>query len=253
MTWLVWKEYRQNRLAVFVTLLALIVPYLAWPVMTFVSWWRQWPSDHGEPFWLLWLGTASYFSIMLGQPAMALIGANVIAGERVDRSEQFQAALPITRNRILVAKLVLALLIVAVIWLPNVPILGGVVLAVSPRTVDIPHDTVFLVNVAITGLTFFCVAWFFSSLLGSPAIGACAGLITPFLAWTLPMIVMWARGFEYYTGQHVLAGYFSMYRGYIPLVLAILEFWAHTICLATSAIGLTLGTWIYLRRRELAS
>ena len=36
-------------------------------------------------------------------------------------------------------------------------------------------------NIATTGLTFFCVAWCLSSFVASPAFDVCGGLITPFL------------------------------------------------------------------------
>ena len=44
-------------------------------------------------------------------------------------------------------------------------------------------------NIAITGLTFFCVAWFFSSILTSPTISIVAGLITPLIIWSIILYI----------------------------------------------------------------
>jgi ABC-type transport system involved in multi-copper enzyme maturation permease subunit len=242
MTWLVWKEYRQNRLIVWAMLFFLILPYLAWPVMAFVVWRWNLPLDRPGPRWLFWFGETTYVSFCISQLAMALIGGNAIAGERIDRSEQFQACLPIPRVRILTAKLLLALLMFAVIWVPFLPFMGGLWFGQPKLHL---REIQAIANVALTGLTFFCVAWFFSSLLGSSAVAVCAGVVTPFLAWTLPLLAMWAQGFERYAARNVDSG-----AGYIPLSQSLLVFWAYAICLTLCPVCFALGTWLYLRRAE---
>ena len=63
---------------------------------------------------------------------LALLGGNSIAGERVDRSAEFLAYLPVSRGRILASKLLVALAAVPLIWLPNLVILA-ITGAVEPR------------------------------------------------------------------------------------------------------------------------
>jgi ABC-type transport system involved in multi-copper enzyme maturation permease subunit len=249
--WLVWKEYRQNLFTVAVMFFLMLAPYAVSAVISLIAWRWNWHVPPEMRHWMTWLAAASWFSLFLTQLPMALIGGNAIAGEVADRSQQFQAYLPIPRSRLITAKLLLALLMFTVIWLPYAIIFGGfLVFEPRPSLHNLEAVSGTLLNVAITGLTFFCVAWLFSSLLGSPVVAVCAGLITPVLAWSLPALAMWAHGFEHYTGQFVPAGYASFGHGHIALVEAILEFWAQAICLTASAIGLALGAWLYLRRAE---
>ena len=123
MNWLFWKEYRQNRVIVVALIVMLVVPYLFGLYFMGDRWywgrfqglsWRQIVDD-----WRVGLAVASLYSFAISQVALALIGGNAIAGERADRSAEFQVYLPLTRQKILAGKLLLALAIVAVIWLTN--------------------------------------------------------------------------------------------------------------------------------------
>jgi len=227
MTWLLWKEYRNNLLIVYVTLFLLLVPYL---IAVFAMW--KW-GFHETGGWEFCLGTASIYSLDFSQLAMALIGGNVIAGERLDRSAEFQAYLPIPRSKILWAKLMLALAIAAVVWLPNVSIMWSMVDDVYRRIDNgYPLNITMMTFIAITGFTFFCVAWFFSSIIKSPTIAVCAGLITP-------LIMIGSISFI----ANLLAN-----RGVDPLLFA--KFWYLSICIFLSLICFAIGTWHYLRRVE---
>jgi ABC-type transport system involved in multi-copper enzyme maturation permease subunit len=230
MNWLLWKEYRQNRLVVWVTLAFLVVPYL---VALCATWWE---AAHGMNLqWRLVenLSASSFYCLCFGQLALALIGGNAIAGERADRSAEFQAYLPIRRGKIVVAKLMLSLAIAALIWLPNLLSLLALAAMVDSPSLqgDLPPMLPGLfINVAATGLTFFCVAWFLSSFIRSPAISVLAGFVTP------PLI---AATFLY-----------AAYIFYQPWVEHYFEPVYRSVCLAVAPACFVAGTWIYLRRVE---
>jgi len=157
MRWLFWKEYRQNRVVVIALLLMLVVPHL---FGLFGMWyeWRENPRQLLLVDWRQILVFASLYSLGISQVALALIGGNAIAGERADRSAEFQVYLPLTRKKILAAKLLLVLAIAAVIWLINPLIVWS--LASSGNNLPIQTDLPsFMIYAAITGLVFFCVAW----------------------------------------------------------------------------------------------
>jgi ABC-type transport system involved in multi-copper enzyme maturation permease subunit len=227
--WLVWKEYRHNQLIVFLMLFLLILPYLACPVMIYISWRWKWLPEHGVPHWIFWLVAASWASLCISQPALALIGGNAIAGERVDRSAEFQAFLPIRRSKIIAGKVLLALLMAAVIWLPNALILWGTSDALMPRDRAYEALREIFGSVAIVGLTFFCVAWFFSSTISSPTFAVCAGLLTPLMVVSCILFIAYLRE--------------------IP-EKPIIDFWFPTLCLVLAPICFAFGTWLYLRRVE---
>jgi ABC-type transport system involved in multi-copper enzyme maturation permease subunit len=191
---------------------------------------------HYTQEWTFCILFASVYSIMLAQLAMALIGGNAIAGERADRSAEFVTYLPIPKSRSLTAKLLLALAMVVAIWLPNMLVQWCLVDILSPSPY-IAQSHVFEVakiqfNVAINGFVMFCVAWLCSSMLPSPTLAVCIGLITP-------LIVFGSQG--------IATQYFR-----IPMhvVGAIFDFWHPAICLSLAPICFAIGTWIYLRRVE---
>jgi ABC-type transport system involved in multi-copper enzyme maturation permease subunit len=220
MTWLLWKEYRLNRPIVFVMLFLMILPHLVVIYMAL-------RYAHRGVTWLEGLPVASFYSFLLSQVALALIGGNAIAGERADRSAEFQAYLPLTRGKILAGKLLLALAIAAVIWLTNPPILWSLV---QERNYGPPELLRAFCNTAITGLTFFCVAWLFSSFLASPTFSVCAGLIAPLLV---------VSGLAYIA-----------YLLDIPPPDNLIEASYRSICLVTAPVCFAVGTWLYLRRVE---
>jgi len=116
MKWLLWKDYRNNRMVVIAALVFLLAPYLGALIVSCLQVFR-WHEDSqvwGENF-----AGASVLSLIVSQLSIALIGGNAIAGERVDRSAEFQASLPISRKTILCSKLLLALAIVVVIWVTD--------------------------------------------------------------------------------------------------------------------------------------
>jgi ABC-type transport system involved in multi-copper enzyme maturation permease subunit len=233
MNWLFWKEYRQNRLIVFTMLFLLILPHLC----GLYALCMVFRLPHPDAFaWMDILIAASLYSFAISQVALALIGGNAIAGERVDRSAEFQAYLPITRKKIIAAKILLVLAIAAVIWLTNPPFVWCV-LHLTDNTayrINAPFILGGFTNIALTGLTFFCVAWLLSSILTSPTISVVGGLITPLIIWSVILYIT----------------YLILGDRWTPQTWEITEYTYRGLCLTLSPLCFGIGTWLYLRRVE---
>jgi len=225
MRWLLWKDYRHNRLIVFTALFLLLAPHL---LALFGACKLEFLGNGDGPQWPEFFLASSVYSLSLCQLAVALIGGNAIAGERVDRSEEFLFSLPITRRKLLTSKLLLALLIIAAPWMMNAPALGYLVGTLPSQDPEVVAEL--LTNTAITGLTFFCVAWFLSSFIASPTFAVCGGLVTPLL---------------FGTGFYLVCGLLD-----VSLAEDELEVWYRTFCLTLAPPCFALGTWHYLRRVE---
>jgi ABC-type transport system involved in multi-copper enzyme maturation permease subunit len=217
MKWLIWKDYRVNRLVFITALVLLVAPHALFAILI---WCGFGPKDHLQGAY-----AASYVSLVLLQLAFALLGGNSIAGERIDRSAEFLAYLPVSRGRILTSKLLVVLAAIPLVWLPNL-----VVMAIAGASARPPVEVLFreLRTIAITGVTFFCVAWLFSCILESPTFSVSAGLIVPFLV----AMTIWGVS----DLRHVrVAG-------------EVLLGWYWGLCLAISAASFPTGTLYYLRR-----
>ncbi len=87
-----------------------------------------------------------------------------------------------------------------------------------------------LMYTAITGMTFFCVAWLLSSLIASPSLAICGGLVAPlFFAlalWLGSELHVWRLDDEAY------------------------RLWYRAFCLIVSPPCFAIGVWRYLRRVE---
>ena len=75
LNWLVWKDYRVNRLVFITALVLLVFPYLFAAVLL-------WRGIAREPD--VFLG-ASLYALGLLQLTLAFMGGNAIAGERADQ------------------------------------------------------------------------------------------------------------------------------------------------------------------------
>ncbi len=235
MKWLLWKDYRHNRAIVFTALVLLLAPHL---FVVYVNCGGPFPGLNAERSrpaaanrWTEGFAASSFFSLVISQFAIALMGGNAIAGERVDRSSEFLFSLPITRRRLLASKIFLALTIIAAIWM-NALILSCLWYLTRAQGGGNPVLNEAIANTAIIGLVFFCVAWFLSAFTASPAYAVCGGLVSPLL---------------------VSSGiYFVAYLLDFPLeeMNAYVEPWFRAICLALAPPLFAVGTWYYLRRVE---
>ncbi len=224
MNWLLWKDYRLNRLIVIMGVAFLILPHL---VALYLAWSGLGASAGGTSSLGANLVRSAIFSIMLSQLTFAFLGGNAIACERADRSAEFLAYLPASRAKILAAKMALALAAAAIIWLPNLLIvwLG---MPSEWRGGDVEIWTV-LGNVGIAGAVFFCVGWLLSSFLESPAVAVCGGLVAPIAILAAVKAGVWAFG--------------------LPRDAVIVR-WIQYALPATAALSFVAGTWYYLRRVE---
>ena len=227
MNWLVWREYRLNRLILIVGLVLLLLPYA---IALMVIWLPRLPPNVFEVF-----GVAALYSVVLIQLMPALLGGNAIAGERNDRSAQFVAYLPLSRPRRLTAKLSVTLAATVVLWGVNLSILliaFGTNLDADPRFYDLLRTT--MGYSAITGLVFFGVAWLISSLQSSPTFAVCGALITP------PVIVMVLQGAAWGIGLPPFREGFERF----------LEIGYAAVCPIVAVVCFSIGTWYYLHRVE---
>jgi ABC-type transport system involved in multi-copper enzyme maturation permease subunit len=235
MKWLLWREYRTNRLILIAGAVLLILPYLV--ALVVVCWIKE-PlaavaaSDAPNlPAAVVAFIAAAIYSLALSQLTLALLGGNAIAGERADRSAEFMAYLPVSRLRRVTAKVTLALIATASIWAVNLLALGAILgLMPEPEAARFTRNAFFLSIWVIVGLTFFCVSWFVSSLQSNSSFAICCGVVTPFLAVAAVHAAAWVWSVPY-TSR------------WIPLGHA-------TVCLLLSAAGFVAGTAYYLRRVE---
>jgi ABC-type transport system involved in multi-copper enzyme maturation permease subunit len=232
MKWLLWKDYRVNRLVFIAALVLLVLPHALAAVLAIRAMGWRLGGDVPAHYFV----ESSVSSVVVLQLMLAFVGGNAIAGERVDRSAEFFAYIPVTRRRAVVSKLLVSLAVLSLIWLPNLVILALGAAGVSPedRLRFLPPWPL-LPTVAITGLTFFCVAWLLSSMLESPTFSVCTGLIVPFLVW---MGTIWT--------VHLL----KLDRWPYELNAETFFGWYWGLCLAISAACFPVGTLYYLRRVE---
>jgi ABC-type transport system involved in multi-copper enzyme maturation permease subunit len=231
MNWLIWREYRLNRLILIVGLGLLLLPYA---IALIALWWARLPPNVVEIF-----GAAALYSVALTQLVPVLLGGNAIAGERNDRSAQFVAYLPLSRPRRLAAKLSLTAAATAVLWAVNLLILliaFGTDLDADPRLCNLVQNV--LGYSAITSLVMFGVAWLISSLQSSPVFAVAGGLITPLV---ILMSLQWiAWGISLHHNRET----------FLPSFEQFLEIGYPAICAILALLCFSVGAWYYLRRVE---
>jgi ABC-type transport system involved in multi-copper enzyme maturation permease subunit len=210
MTWLVWKEYRLNRVILIVGVVLLVLPH----VVFVTSAWYAAESSAGFASRLpRYLIPSGLWSVALAQLTLCLLGGHLIACERVDRSAEFLAYLPVSRARILAGKITLALLCAASLWIPNL---------------EMPVWSA-LGYTALTGLVLFSIGWLLSSLLESPTFAICGALATTFAILMAIQTLAWLLEYEF----EVVVG-----------------LWYRYTCLTLAPLCFVAGTWSYLRRVE---
>ena len=259
MKWLLWKDYRQNRLIVFIGLALLFGPYvIGLGVFCGGRLDHEWNAQ--RPYRLL---GAARTRNSLGRELVRTCSFAVDhrirwwkfhSGRVADRSAEFLYALPIARRRLLASKLLFALVIGAVIWLVAGAVVGGLVIGARQ---PVPPERVwdFFIGamaigmmIGITSLTFFCVAWFLSSFVISPALDVCGGLITPVLVGTTLGIVDAAlRGSG--LSQEGL-GLAVEHGGRASFAVPVFVWCYCAVCFVIAVVCFGVGTWHYLRRVE---
>jgi len=238
MKWVLWREYRLNRLIRIVGAVLMLLPYVFVLIGLVAAHWMSERPAIGAPSPpnpVLFVGGAALYSMALSLLTLTLLAGNAFAGERADRSAEYLAYLPLSRLRRLAAKLLLTLGTMVSIWGFNILVLlvlYFILLATPSAAPSVKPDDVLipLGLFALSGLIMFSVAWLVSSLQSSPTFAVAAGLIAP---WLLALALQGAAflfdpeefGFIVVIGYAVAA-----------LLLAV-------ACFST-------GTWYYLRRVE---
>ena len=181
MTWLLWKEYRLQRLILAVGIFLLVFPHAV----------RYFANAAPEA-----IGYAAFVSTILSILTLALLGGNAIASERADRSAEFQAYQPISRGMILATKLLIPVLAACVLW--------GVNLYVFDHWSPIPYAELrgsreWMLLFFIFGFAAFSVAWLLSAIQSSPTFAIGAGMAAPVATMMLLALLAWLAsglGFE---------------------------------------------------------
>ena len=227
MSWLLWREYRLNRLTLALGTMGLLLPC----VIVFLSLLGAFDdSDRTDVYAQAWLLTG-----LCSELTIALLAGNAIAGERADRSAEFIAYLPLQRWRTMASKLLLLSLAIAVLWG-----VSRLVLTVYPSgqpLFDAPRFPSRLLVILAAG-------WFWSSLQPSSVLASAAAYVTHIVIGVVAARIVYMRmeepvGVIPNVMKHFLEQFFEpMFELY------------DTIGLPVAIVCLSIGSWNYLRRRE---
>ncbi len=222
---LLWKDYRVNRVVLIVGLVLMLGP----PVVgvagnliikaryqTTINWFEV----------IVQTGTVAMLCSLI---TMALLGGNAFAGERADRSAEFMAYLPPTRERKLASKVTLALVTAIVIL--NVILL--ISYALAPAVGEPTVHTVRMRNEIMStflpvAALMFAASWCASSFLSSPTYAVGIGFVTPWLLFLILVLIAHCVGIEDFG--------FGFWFARTAILLALLAFFG--------------GCGIYLKRIE---
>ena len=232
MKWLLWREYRLNRLILITGAVILLLPYII--TLIVLCWPRTTETRVSYIAGAIAFAAAALYSLGLSQLTLALLGGNAIAGERADRSAEFIGYLPLPRTRLLRSKLSLAFSATALIWGPNLLVLW-ILVSLFPELLLGSHfsDTIpyTLSYIAITGLVFFGVSWLISSFQSSPTFAVAGGLITPVIVAMGLWIAVWTFD-ETDTSAEEVSNLYML------------------ICVFLAVMSFSAGTLFYLNRVE---
>lgn len=239
MRWLLWKDYRNNRMVLGMAIFLLMAPHLwMWLVLSDRS---QSPEIPNLAIGLL---VSSAVSLGFLQLALAFLGGNLIAGERYERSAEFLAYLPVSRWQVTASKFLAALGLLALMWVPNLLLAvlasRGQVLAGTAA----PGAFVALRILAFVSGAVFGAAWLGSSEGRSPSTAACLGILAPVLAGA----ALWAFVVTVRAGGDYIPASLLQAMQQSPGPVA--ETFFDGFCSVIALIGLSVGTWKYLRRLE---
>jgi ABC-type transport system involved in multi-copper enzyme maturation permease subunit len=215
---LLWKDYRLNRILFFIGVTLLLGPYLVSVLGAYYSQLVP-PGAFRDPsFWASLLLMSSIPSLAFSQLTVALLAANSIACERVDRSAEFLAYLPPSRGRILTSKAILVWSTAALVWGFNIIVVmaAPVISAAGKQDFDATMSfslAQFIVTTVATGILLIGAGWFASCVLDSPTFATAIGLLSPLLLYCSFQITIllfaWpnlASLQDWYTGSSFLLG-----------------------------------------------
>lgn len=164
---LLWKDFRQHSKFLVACGALLLIPYVIAVVALIANQMSRFPAEE----WIRFFSAASLANAFLAIVLVAFIAGNAIAGERADRSAEFTAYLPIDRRTAVLSKLITSLG-TCVVLLAAMSVIAWLL---APPDMW-PNETGLFLSTAIP---LFGVAWFFSSLLRTPAMAAAIGIAFP--------------------------------------------------------------------------
>jgi hypothetical protein len=225
MKWLLWREYRLNRLILISGDVFFLLPYGIIGLNVLAGSYR--PGDLVGA-WMA-SGIAAYLLI-------ALLAGNAIAGERADRSAEFIAYVLLSPWRIVGGKLLFALIVFAPAWCVTRVVVDHLILPQENAHVFLDLRP-FVVNI----LLIYGVGWLFTSCLSSATFASVIGFSAPCLIH-FSVVAFLARNGN--LGEESLRLIKNPDR-YGEFVFWYVMFW---VPVAILCFGI--GTWNYLRRSK---
>ena len=172
---LLWKDYRHNRPLFAVVGAFLLAPYVLFPLIAATA-----AGPGGLSFFAAVIRPACFTSLVVSVFVSAFVAGNAFAGERVDRSAEFVAYLPIRRKAAVASKAIVAIGACVLAWGANAAVVLACLLVGLGSSRD-PSALYLLPNTAVAMVFVFGVSWLFSSFRTSSASAAASGLGTAVL------------------------------------------------------------------------
>ena len=214
MNWLLWREYRRNRIivatgGVLVLLSSVSAFFLA--------------LDRNDLF-----APDGFVVLLFSALTLATLAGNAIAGDRADRTAEFIAYLPLPRSHLLISKLSLSLIAVVVLSAAN---LLTLMQQVEFQPLQKRPDSLHVFGLVVSICLLICgVSWLVSAILSSPALATLSGIFAALISAGVADLTGMIR--EVSPTFSEPGWWFTM-----NLIMAVGCFW--------------IGSWYYLRRSEL--
>ena len=218
MNWLLWREYRLNRLILVAGTVGILLPHVIVAVAAL-------PHDEASLAWLV--------STLFAEITVALLAGNAIAGERADRSAEFIATLPLPPRRLVASKLLLGLIVIATIWSIRL-----MLSTVQPQH-EMFGDTG---SVPFQLLVVYGVSWLFSSIQPSAVIATTLGVVTS------GTIGYCAGRFTYSKLEERILPLPELHAHYAENVFEPAYALHAMFGIPIGIVCLCIGTWFYIRR-----
>ncbi len=214
MSWLLWREYRLNRLILTVGFMGLLLPCM----IVFLN--SIGGSDDHETAWVL--------VILLSELTVAMLAGNAIAGERADCSAEFVAYLPLRRPRLVASKLLLFMITITAMW--------SVSALIAPADCPgvFPFPTSFFVIYGVG----WCLSSIQSSTVFASVMGWCAHIVVLVSSLVFFLTTMKLE-------EHTVS---NMEENLVDYVFEPTLDLYNTIGLTVAVVSFSIGTWAYLRR-----
>ncbi|MHC4443163.1 MAG: hypothetical protein ACYTF1_08010 [Planctomycetota bacterium] len=173
---LLWKDLRVNRLVIIAGLVLLLTPYIALVMIKLYE--DRLFNISASMSWSQALFFSSWYSLICSCLTIALLGGNIIAGERMDRSAEFLAYLYPSRRMIIGSKILLTLIVFLVILGGNLSVILLALSKSSKQIWAVENTAVMMGTLISTLVIIFGTSWLFSSFMTSPTMATASGIAT---------------------------------------------------------------------------